>query len=178
MHSEELLDEMFSGAKWIDRTRGVYFLQAGLFIKIGMSNCVLRRATRISQSTPITLVPLGFIRTDTRAAARLLERQLHTRFADLRHRCEWFHGHDALLEFIKTEAEPWPTIAQRRDGWVHMIKLMKIKEAARQLGVDAQTVRRYIKHGVLRAVKLPSGHWRVADVDVEACVGKGQERST
>lgn len=80
--AEQLHDLLFPA--WIHRTRGVYFLQAGAFIKIGMGNCVLRRMKGISQVTPMVLVPLGFIRTDTCQAARVLEHELHTGSGSIR----------------------------------------------------------------------------------------------
>jgi excisionase family DNA binding protein len=41
------------------------------------------------------------------------------------------------------------------------------REVARLLGVDAETVRRYIRLGQLRANRLPSGHYRIRREDAE-----------
>jgi excisionase family DNA binding protein len=41
------------------------------------------------------------------------------------------------------------------------------KEVALLLGVDAETVRRYIRLGQLRANRLPSGHYRIRREDAE-----------
>jgi excisionase family DNA binding protein len=46
--------------------------------------------------------------------------------------------------------------------------LISIREAARRLGVDETTMRRYVDRGLLRAVRLPSGVRRVRREDVEA----------
>lgn len=47
-------------------------------------------------------------------------------------------------------------------------QLMKVREAARTLGVHENTVRRWEERGLLRAVRLPSGIRRFRPEDVEA----------
>lgn len=49
-----------------------------------------------------------------------------------------------------------------------MAQLMKVREAARALGVHENTVRRWEERGLLRAVRLPSGVRRFRPEDVEA----------
>jgi excisionase family DNA binding protein len=49
-----------------------------------------------------------------------------------------------------------------------MTQLMKVREAARTLGVHENTVRRWEERGLLRAVRLPSGVRRFRPEDVEA----------
>ena len=49
-----------------------------------------------------------------------------------------------------------------------MTQLMKVRDAARTLGVHENTVRRWEERGLLRAVRLPSGVRRFRPEDVEA----------
>jgi len=44
---------------------------------------------------------------------------------------------------------------------------MTPSEVARMLGVDPETIRRYIRLGQLAANRLPSGHYRIRRVDAE-----------
>ncbi len=50
----------------------------------------------------------------------------------------------------------------------HMAQLMQVRQAARALGVHENTVRRWEEHGLLQAVRLPSGVRRFRAEDVEA----------
>ena len=52
----------------------------------------------------------------------------------------------------------------RSTGW-HMKKRIKVKDIADYCMVSNITVRRWIKHGELTAIRLPSGHYRVNIVD-------------
>jgi excisionase family DNA binding protein len=49
-----------------------------------------------------------------------------------------------------------------------MAQLMQVRQVARALGVHENTVRRWEKRGLLRAVRLPSGVRRFRPEDVEA----------
>jgi putative resolvase len=49
-----------------------------------------------------------------------------------------------------------------------MSQLMKVREAARTLGVHENTVRRWEERGLIRAVRLPSGVRRFRPEDVDA----------
>lgn len=49
-----------------------------------------------------------------------------------------------------------------------MAELMKVREAAKTLGVHENTVRRWEERGLLRAVRLPSGVRRFRPEDIEA----------
>jgi len=49
-----------------------------------------------------------------------------------------------------------------------MAQLMKVREAARTLGVHENTIRRWEERGLLRAVRLPSGVRRFRPEDVAA----------
>jgi excisionase family DNA binding protein len=46
--------------------------------------------------------------------------------------------------------------------------LMKTAEVARALRVHKTTVVKMIRAGALRAIKLPSGHWRIYRASFEA----------
>lgn len=54
-----------------------------------------------------------------------------------------------------------------REEWV------TVSEAARILGVSAETIRRYIDRGLIRARRLPLGHRRVLRGDVEELRRRG-----
>lgn len=49
-----------------------------------------------------------------------------------------------------------------------MTQLMKVRDAARTLGVHENTVRRWEARGLLQAVRLPSGVRRFRPEDIEA----------
>ena len=46
-------------------------------------------------------------------------------------------------------------------------RLMQVREAARDLGVHENTIRRWVEAGVIRAVRLPSGVRRFRPEDVD-----------
>lgn len=48
------------------------------------------------------------------------------------------------------------------------MKLMQVREAARELGFHENTLRRYEEAGLIRAVRLPSGVRRFRPEDVAA----------
>lgn len=52
---------------------------------------------------------------------------------------------------------------------------MSTGKAAKALGVCVKTVRRYILEGDLPAEKLPKGHYRIKDTDVEAMLSEDQK---
>lgn len=47
-------------------------------------------------------------------------------------------------------------------------RVLRVRDVARALGVQAKTIRRYILAGKLRATRLPSGHWRIREADLRA----------
>lgn len=47
-------------------------------------------------------------------------------------------------------------------------ELITTRQAGKLLGVGPDAVKAYIRGGAIRAIKLPSGHWRVLKRDVEA----------
>ena len=90
--------------------KGVYFVQSGGFIKIGVAFDVRARWAGERTDNPHPVERLGYIpvRGDTCTMAYALERELHERFASYRHRGEWFRANAGLLEFIHDNAKPWP----------------------------------------------------------------------
>lgn len=90
----------------IESKCGVYFIQCGSFIKIGVSVNVVSRLKSLAFMNPYALVGLGFIRAADDAWQ--VETGLHQRFAECRHRGEWFHDSEALRAYIRENARPWP----------------------------------------------------------------------
>lgn len=92
-----------------DIRQGVYFVQIGEFVKIGVARDVRIRWLSPTD-TPHEPIRRGFTHVPgDYEAAKALERTLHRRFAPTRHRGEWFRIHDALEAHIQEHAEPWPT---------------------------------------------------------------------
>jgi hypothetical protein len=87
-----------------EKSRSIYFAQAKTlgFIKIGAAADVVGRLKEIQTGCPDEVELLGVIR-DLDCALRR-EGELHRRFAKSRHRGEWFHPTDDLLDFIKNIA--------------------------------------------------------------------------
>ena len=54
----------------------------------------------------------------------------------------------------------------------HSRKAVAIKDVADNCMVDRVTVRRWIKSGKLPAIRLPSGHYRITQVDYRAFLEK------
>jgi len=48
------------------------------------------------------------------------------------------------------------------------MKVVSPREAARQLGVQTSTIYSWIRNGILPAYKLPSGYFRIREVDLQA----------
>jgi excisionase family DNA binding protein len=46
--------------------------------------------------------------------------------------------------------------------------IRRVRDAAAAIGVSAKTLRRYIREGKLAATRLPSGHYRIDDTDLDA----------
>jgi len=45
---------------------------------------------------------------------------------------------------------------------------LKLSKAAKILDVHRDTIRRYIRNGILDAKLLPTGHWRVSEESVQS----------
>lgn len=88
----------------------VYFIEAGDYIKIGVSRDPIIRLGQIRQGRGIT-APEGLITSQARLLAveqgdRNSEKTLHQRFAAHRARGEWFRKNDRLAHYIKSLAIP------------------------------------------------------------------------
>lgn len=75
----------------------VYFIRCGEFVKIGFSVRPEERLEVIQSVMPHEVVLIGHI-----PGARRRERELHTRFAHLHHRGEWFRLEPELRKAIST----------------------------------------------------------------------------
>lgn len=80
--------------------RGVYFVESDGFVKIGHAKDIRQRFGSIAQMNPHRCQLVGVIRTETAQESYKIERDLHERFADQRHRLEWFHYTPAIEAYI------------------------------------------------------------------------------
>ena len=88
---------------------GVYFVQCGSFIKVGVSTNVYHRLRQIKSANPHPILPIGFIAEPRMAAANALEIEIHALFRPYRHRAEWFHDCAEVREYIASRAQPVPS---------------------------------------------------------------------
>jgi excisionase family DNA binding protein len=56
--------------------------------------------------------------------------------------------------------------------------LLRVTDAAKMLEVDPSTIRRWINLGLLDAVKLPSGQYRIRREDVDKLLRRQQGQDT
>ncbi len=56
------------------------------------------------------------------------------------------------------------------------MKVVSPREAARQLGVQTSTIYSWIRNGILSAYKLPSGYFRIREVDLQAFLTPAEPR--
>lgn len=54
-----------------------------------------------------------------------------------------------------------------------MEKLLKVGEVARRLNVSRHTVLNWIKRGKIKAIRLPSGRYRIPESEVEKILEGG-----
>jgi hypothetical protein len=74
----------------------VYFIQSGVYVKIGATVNLVQRLQSITvPEEPVVLLTLDGYKTR--------EKAFHQQFAHLRCNREWFHLKDELLEFINSE---------------------------------------------------------------------------
>ena len=73
----------------------VYFVRAGDFIKIGWARDVDARVDALQVASPVELRLLGTVE-----GSYDVERLMHSRFAHLRARGEWFRAEPDLLAYI------------------------------------------------------------------------------
>lgn len=79
-----------------DQPGRVYFAECGDFIKIGYTTLsVDRRITDLSTGNPLPFSVLLVVKANP-----AFEKNLHKRFASIRHRGEWFEKHPDLLALI------------------------------------------------------------------------------
>jgi len=50
-------------------------------------------------------------------------------------------------------------------------RLLPPREACRRLGISFITLKRWIYSGKIRAVKTPSGRWRIPESEIERIIG-------
>ena len=62
-------------------------------------------------------------------------------------------------------------MSQESDEW------MTAAQAAKLLGVSAETLRRYVRLGQLPALRLPSGYIRIRRSEVEKLLREGQQET-
>ena len=74
----------------------VYFIKCDDYVKIGYTDDVERRMNEIRTHVPTELVLL----TTLKNATRQTEREMHVRFAHLRHRGEWFLIDNQLMAVV------------------------------------------------------------------------------
>jgi predicted DNA-binding transcriptional regulator AlpA len=75
--------------------QSVYFIECGDYIKIGFSASLKRRLAALENVTPYPLILLATIN-----GSKEIEADLHSRFADARHKGEWFRKTPELMSFI------------------------------------------------------------------------------
>lgn len=86
--------------------RGVYFIESGGYIKIGVSSDVRTRAKHLQLQARPSL--LGYLPISDREESLRREGELHKQFAFARCRGEWFRDCDEIRAFILTSASAWP----------------------------------------------------------------------
>lgn len=57
-----------------------------------------------------------------------------------------------------------------RDLTTHPQPHVRVSQIARYLQVDKRTVTKWIEAGLMQALRLPTGHWRIATADVRRFV--------
>lgn len=78
---------------------GVYFIQCGQFVKIGLGKSVRRRFRAIRRSMPFRVDLLGVVVPESGKTLRQLEREYHVQFKAFRQRGEWFRIEGELETF-------------------------------------------------------------------------------
>lgn len=72
---------------------------------------------------------------------------------------------------------PSTLIGHRSDAEAIPLRLYTISEAAQALRLSVPTIKRYIYEGSLRSTKLPGGHHRIAESEIERLAGTMQTAS-
>lgn len=78
---------------------GVYFIQCGAFVKIGITSHFSERMASIELCNPMPLRFLArFLYLPNQA--RKKEKELHRQFRDLHHRREWFRFEQPIADYL------------------------------------------------------------------------------
>lgn len=113
----------------VDRPGYIYFVRcpANGRIKVGFTkHHPDRRLATLRASSPVELEPIGVIPGEAG-----LETQLLMMFFEYRSHSEWFEPGPHLVDFIATQADPWPdpdlsVIPSRgEEKWARMCRAMK-----------------------------------------------------
>jgi hypothetical protein len=86
--------------------QGVYFVRAGEFVKIGFAKDVRHRYGFISQMCPHPCELIAVIPTKNENQSRDIERSLHARFKDYRHKLEWFRYTPEIESYAYEASRP------------------------------------------------------------------------
>lgn len=78
---------------------GVYFIQCGPFVKIGLARNVRKRCRSLQQTIPFQLDLIGVVAPADGQTLRALEQAYHRRFRSVRQCGEWFRLEGALDVF-------------------------------------------------------------------------------
>lgn len=58
-----------------------------------------------------------------------------------------------------------------------MSRLLKVEEAAKAHRVEPETIRRWIREGLLPATRNPAGHYRIAEEDLHLALEPARSHS-
>ena len=91
----------------------IYFVECESFVKIGTTTDIERRLTALATTNPFECRLIGLIE-----GGRATERELHERFADFRHKGEWFRLTDVLsAEIVSICGENWQRFLEKPFVW-------------------------------------------------------------
>jgi hypothetical protein len=106
-------DTMERIAQWREASRpepAVYFVKCGEFIKIGWSESWYSRIQRMKVDNPDHIEVLLVI-----GRPKIFEKTMHRKFAELRHRGEWFRDHLDIREYVEERKhECWHRAGRRK----------------------------------------------------------------
>ena len=83
-----------------NRVHFVYFIKSTSYVKIGYSQLVRDRLMNIQASNPHKCSLIKLIECESKREAIEMERTLHVRFDNCKHRGEWFKLKGELKEYI------------------------------------------------------------------------------
>lgn len=116
----------------------VYLIQAGPFVKIGVSEDIAKRIDAMQTGSPHALVEIARLPFDTRTAAYEYESHLHRELKRFHYRGEWFHK--KCIQFGLWKQKPkrnkkeWkPPERKLRDGRWQEAEMEIVAEARNRL---------------------------------------------